>query len=119
MAKTVATGSEDEPEKNPVIPKEPDLIDDLMKHRAETPDLRILGEAVYREFGGPRGLAKEIKSEYDAAPPKSTTRTYLLRTAVDLLQAAAKLGGGPDPLDQVDPEQLKAAIRKIAKESGQ
>lgn len=100
---------------NDLVPGDADdLIRKLIEEREKAPDLSALGQSLLSEFGGHKGIAHELKLEYQNSPSGGQNRTYILRCAVELLKAAA-LKGGVDPLAGLSNEELAAALRRAKK----
>lgn len=90
-----------------------------MREAISSPQARIDLDAVAQHFsdiaGGPRGLAKLLKTEYDAAEPGSPVRARILNMLMNML---GKLEGrGVDDLSAMSDadlqKELDASLRRM------
>jgi hypothetical protein len=77
-----------------------------------TPHIATMFEAMMRQFGGPDGMARCIKSTYLAAPQGSHTRAKIL-SDIQKMGMAVTDEGRSRSVDQMDDAELKITHDRV------
>lgn len=90
-------------------------IDDLIAQQQQAPDLQTFAVALMAEWGGPLGLARAAREDYENSD-SSNTRAQLLRMVVDVIKLATPKPGTNAASEELkDPKLLEAAVKRLMK----
>jgi hypothetical protein len=90
----------------------PEILQDLISPDGMNTSVRELVRSLMAEFGGPAGLAKEIKADFDACNLGHANRIRIEQSVMGLLG-----NYGEDVGDAMsDPEQLEAMAKQLLRD---
>ncbi len=89
-----------------------DTIRDLLDPSAASLSLKEVLQCVMLEWGGPAGLARGLKLDYDSNPAGSSNR---IRITSDIVRGLQQVDS-TDEDEAVDVEDLKALAKQIMEE---
>ena len=87
-----------------------DKVNMLVSESASLISIRALLVALMNEFGGPVGVAHELKRDFDVAPVGSPLR---VRIGTDILCAVQKFGASDDDGDESTVEDKENLVRRL------
>lgn len=92
-----------------------DRIADMMRAATYKPDVEAFVVAAMHEFGGPGGLAKCLKEDYDLAHDRNQVNvcSSILKTIVELMKVAAEKSKADTREEELTPAELRAAMRRM------
>jgi len=98
--------------------KEADLlIGQLIKAKDNAPDTIGLWAKVVDTFGGQDNFAVAAKRIFDACEVGSAQQVRMMSMFFDLCKTAADKAEKSDPVDEMTPEQLRAALNHFMQEA--
>lgn len=86
-----------------------DALHDLVNEDNDSISPRALLVALMAEWGGPPGVAHELRLDYDACAVGSTSR---IRIGTDLVNAVMKFGDD-DGANEEDAESVEAKLKEL------
>jgi len=86
------------------------LLRELTKKSMAAANINVFIEEMMKQFGGPGGLAREMRLLYDDAPP-----SVKARIADGLVTLMLKTSDAGNPEDWLEPQDLEALARNEIK----
>ncbi len=89
-----------------------DLLNNLSDTHSADPSMGAVLRAIFRQFQGPEGFAREVKADFDACNIGHANR---IRIEADVIRALSNYEGDVED-KAVDQETLKAMARQLLAE---
>lgn len=87
-------------------------IDGILAGKPTHADVQTLAETALDSFGGLDALFKALRREFESAPEGSIVRERILSRVLDL---QVRAGDGPDPLDAMSDEDVRAYAMELVR----
>lgn len=94
-----------------------DFLTKLQESRDQKADIQALRDAAVKTWGGPEGLMKKLKREFNRAKEGSSTRQRIITFVTDVIMEASKADDENDVVEEYSTEQLQAALKAAVHES--
>lgn len=95
------------------------LIGELVRAKGNAPDTVGLWSKVVDTFGGQDNFAVAAKRIFDACEVGSAQQVRMMSMFFDLCKTAAEKSEKADPVDEMTPEQLRAALSHFMQEAAE